>query len=96
MAVVQQPHNHGGAGNGEGQNLLFADGHAAFHKVPIVGVDHDNVYTIIEFAWLGGDQSNLLHGLTPWEAPDPHPYPGQGSLGTNDNDYSSTDAFIYP
>jgi prepilin-type processing-associated H-X9-DG protein len=33
--------NHGG----EGQNVLFVDGHVAFMKKPIVGVDYDNIYT---------------------------------------------------
>jgi len=31
---------------GEGQNMLFGDGHAEFKKRPIVGVDHDNIYTM--------------------------------------------------
>ncbi|MGB0715789.1 MAG: type II secretion system protein, partial [Phycisphaerae bacterium] len=38
--------NHGGSNNGEGQNCLFADGHAAFHRTPIVGLDNDNIYTV--------------------------------------------------
>jgi prepilin-type processing-associated H-X9-DG protein len=33
--------NHGG----EGQNVLFMDGHVEFMKTPIVGVDNDNIYT---------------------------------------------------
>jgi prepilin-type processing-associated H-X9-DG protein len=33
--------NHGG----EGQNVLFMDGHVEFLKRPIVGVDNDNIYT---------------------------------------------------
>lgn len=33
--------NHGG----EGQNVLFVDGHAEFLKKPIVGVNNDNIYT---------------------------------------------------
>lgn len=31
--------------NGEGQNVLFLDGHADFLKKPIVGVNNDNIYT---------------------------------------------------
>ncbi len=34
--------NHGG----EGQNMLFQDGHVAFMKRPIAGVNFDNVYTM--------------------------------------------------
>jgi len=33
--------NHGG----EGQNVLFGDGHVEFRKQPIVGVNYDNIYT---------------------------------------------------
>jgi prepilin-type processing-associated H-X9-DG protein len=33
--------NHGG----EGQNVLFVDGHVEFRKQPIVGVNYDNIYT---------------------------------------------------
>lgn len=32
--------------NGEGQNVLFVDGHAQFCKHPFVGVNNDNIYTI--------------------------------------------------
>lgn len=31
--------------NGEGQNVLYVDGHADFQKKPIVGVNNDNIYT---------------------------------------------------
>ncbi|MCH7995720.1 MAG: prepilin-type N-terminal cleavage/methylation domain-containing protein, partial [Planctomycetes bacterium] len=31
--------NHGGRDNGEGQNCLFADGHASFMRTPAVGID---------------------------------------------------------
>lgn len=33
--------NHGG----EGQNVLFVDGHVEFRKQPIVGVNYDDIYT---------------------------------------------------
>lgn len=33
--------NHGG----EGQSVLFVDGHVEFRKQPIVGVNYDNIYT---------------------------------------------------
>ncbi|NLH18262.1 MAG: hypothetical protein GX455_16940 [Phycisphaerae bacterium] len=29
----------------EGQNIIFADGHSEYVKVPDVGVNHDNIYT---------------------------------------------------
>jgi prepilin-type N-terminal cleavage/methylation domain-containing protein/prepilin-type processing-associated H-X9-DG protein len=47
--------NHGGTGAGEGQNVYFADGHAEFEQTPIVGVDHDNIYTkMSDFATING------------------------------------------
>jgi|GEM_PF-726326 len=30
---------------GDGQNVLFADGHVDFFRTPLCGVDHDNIYT---------------------------------------------------
>jgi hypothetical protein len=31
--------------NGEGQTILYTDGHAEFKKRPIEGVQNDNIYT---------------------------------------------------
>ncbi len=31
--------------NGEGQNVLFLDGHVNFEKLPFCGIDNDNIYT---------------------------------------------------
>ncbi|NIQ99071.1 MAG: hypothetical protein GTN78_02550, partial [Gemmatimonadales bacterium] len=39
--------NHGGTGAGEGQNVLFQDGHADFQRKPVVGIDADNIYTLM-------------------------------------------------
>jgi prepilin-type N-terminal cleavage/methylation domain-containing protein/prepilin-type processing-associated H-X9-DG protein len=87
--------NHGGAGNGEGQNCLYADGHASFQRIPAVGIDNDNIYTVMrETGW--EDQTNRIHGDSPHTAPDSNPYPGQGAFGGNANSYSSTDSLIYP
>ena len=36
--------NHGGRGNGEGQNVFAIDGSARFEKKPCVGIDNDNIY----------------------------------------------------
>jgi len=36
--------NHGQQGDGEGQNVLFADYHCEFAKRPIVGIGNDNIY----------------------------------------------------
>ncbi len=32
--------------NGEGQNVLYVDGHADFARTPIIGVNNDNIYTM--------------------------------------------------
>ena len=87
--------NHGGKDNGEGQNVLFGDGHATFARTPTAGIDNDNIYTKIEFAWTEPGARNLIHGETPCST-DPPPYPGQESLGSGELDYASTDSLIYP
>jgi len=87
--------NHGGKGNGEGQNALFADGHANFGKTPTIGIDSDNIYTLMEDDW-SFELYNIIHGLTAHESPDTNPYPGQSALGDDANSYSSTDTLIYP
>jgi hypothetical protein len=74
---------------GEGQNCLFADGGVSFARTPIVGVDHDNIYTVIVF-W---GSNTVIHGETPWVSY-PHPYPGQGVFGWQTP--STTDSLIYP
>ncbi len=38
-----RPYNSGNH-NGEGQTVLFADGHAEFERRPIAGVNNDNIY----------------------------------------------------
>jgi len=79
--------NHGGRGSGEGQNVLFGDSHAEFMRIPIVGVDEDNIYTMMDPA-------------TPWRfnpsspPPSQNPVPGEGILGGQTN--SNTDTLIYP
>jgi prepilin-type N-terminal cleavage/methylation domain-containing protein/prepilin-type processing-associated H-X9-DG protein len=86
--------NHGGSSNGEGQNVLYADGHATFAKTPLAGIDADNVYTAIDetLGW-GPERLPLIHGVTP-QGIDPPPYPGQDGLGTGV--FASTDSLIYP
>jgi prepilin-type N-terminal cleavage/methylation domain-containing protein len=85
---------HGGSANGEGQNSLFADGHASFIRIPASGIDSDNIYTLMTNEW-GIKMDNRIHGETPQEASDP-PYPGQNALGNGPGKYSSTDSLIYP
>lgn len=85
--------NHGGRGSGDGQNILFADGHAAFHTTPVAGVDRDNIYTLMsDFASING----RLVGETPHLGPPRNPYPGQDTFGTGVGMHSSTDTLIWP
>ena len=86
--------NHGGLGSGEGQNVLFSDGHASFKKTPIVGIDRDNIYTLMtkdaneEGRWYGSipGVNGTLNS----------PFPGRETFGPNLNDHASTDSLIYP
>ncbi len=86
--------NHGGRGRGEGQNCLYADGHATFEKRPVVGIDNDNIYTVMNDQW--ADEFNRIHGDTVFQAVNPNPYPGQDVFCAGTNCFSSTDTLIYP
>ena len=87
--------NHGGSSNGEGQNVLFADGHASFAKTPLAGIDSDNIYTLIDGNAWTAQRYGLIHGITP-HGINPAPYPGQDAFGNGPGLYSSTDGLIYP
>jgi prepilin-type N-terminal cleavage/methylation domain-containing protein len=85
--------NHGGRGAGEGQAILFGDGHVDFLRRPVAGVDFDNIYTLMDdFASLIG----RIAGQSPENGTPENPYPGQNTFGTQGNSYSSTDSLIYP
>jgi prepilin-type N-terminal cleavage/methylation domain-containing protein len=85
--------NHGGRGSGEGQNILFQDGHADFERKPIVGVDQDNIYTLMsdnatELGRLIGEEPG-----TSSEWGSVNPYPGEGTF---DEDRATSDSLIFP
>jgi prepilin-type N-terminal cleavage/methylation domain-containing protein/prepilin-type processing-associated H-X9-DG protein len=87
--------NHGGSGQGEGQNALFADGHATFARTPAIGIDHDNIYTLMDSqGWEDAQAPNRIQGIIPGEFAQDPPFPGDESLGTGE--YSSTDSLIFP
>lgn len=88
--------NHGGRGAGEGQNCLFADGHTSFQRTPAVGIDNDNIYTLMLDDWQATNPFNRIHGDPAQVSQYPNAYPGQGTFGSGPNDYSSTDTLIYP
>lgn len=87
--------NHGGQKNGEGQNCLYADSHVSFQRVPTAGIDHENIYTVIENYWQS-TRFNLMHGGTVWTFPTQNPYPGMWAFGEGANKYAFTDSLIYP
>lgn len=87
--------NHGGNNNGEGQNCLFGDGHASFERKPTVGIDNDNIYTLMLDDWNDINGFNRIHGDAP-HVPGDNPYPGRFALGDLESAYSSTDSLIYP
>jgi len=84
--------NHGGRGSGEGQNVLFADGHATFEKTPLASVDNDNIYThMLEPTGSGDDFGWRISGFAPNNS---NAYPGQDAFGTDVD--ATTDSLIYP
>lgn len=90
--------NHGGNGNGEGQNCLYGDGHASFQRKPAAGIDSDNIYTLmIDDQWEDPLAFNLIHGESAQISAAENPYPGRWALGSgSEQAYSSTDSLIYP
>jgi prepilin-type processing-associated H-X9-DG protein len=93
--------NHGGTATGEGQNILFIDGHAEFATRPCVGVDRDNIYTRMGTDFTSGANGFVFPGVyggqSPWMSTAPPPpmnaFPGQGVFTTR---HASTDSLIYP
>ncbi len=74
--------NHGGGGEGEGQNILFGDFHVEFSRNPIVGIGLDNIYT----RWAnpsGTGQQGITDRV-------------QGTMGDKYAPYANTDTLIYP
>lgn len=95
--------NHGGRGDGDGQNVARGDGSVEFARTPLAGVDNDNIYSIAspqgvkanfeEQFWIGdypglGTTNKVCPG---WHAiEDLAPFPQ--NIGTN----SSTDTVVWP
>jgi prepilin-type processing-associated H-X9-DG protein len=67
--------NHGG----DGQNVLFADGHVEFRYVPTVGIDLDNIYTVAIEREDGVDRTS---GESPWRRSAP-PWVSSSWAGTD-------------
>jgi len=76
---------------------FFADSHVSFERIPAVGIDNDNIYTVIaNDNWADPEHKNVIHGDTVWQSTAPYPYPGQNTFGTGANKYAATDSLIYP
>jgi prepilin-type N-terminal cleavage/methylation domain-containing protein/prepilin-type processing-associated H-X9-DG protein len=82
--------NHGGQGQGEGQNCLFADGHATFERKPTAGVDDDNIFSMFDtqslqiWQWVARARGTMDTSVA-W-------YPGYD----DETNYYVTDSMIYP
>ncbi|HSW45768.1 MAG TPA: DUF4190 domain-containing protein [Phycisphaerae bacterium] len=55
--------NHGGQGDGEGQNALFADAHVGWVAKPTAGLNGDNIYT--QWTNQGAQESDRSAGNPP-------------------------------
>ena len=82
--------NHGGFGDGEGQVVLYADGHAEFQTTPIVGVGKDNIYT----RWVRENPTSWQDRVGGTAPQNTGPAPPQQN--TNLAPFSNTDSVIYP
>ena len=70
--------------NGEGQNMLFVDGHADFSRRPIAGVNNDNIYTAMNTNGFTNQLDSLL-GAIP-----------NGTTSNQLNALTNTDTYIVP
>ncbi len=57
--------NHGGRGNGFGQNVFRVDGSSSFQEKPCVGVDNDNIYLRQGRDTAGEDPSDVPDAVPP-------------------------------
>lgn len=77
--------NHGG----EGQNVLYADGHVTFERRPVVGIDGDNIYTVALDNLVAASR---VMGESPWRR-SAHPFQPVSAEGEL---LASTDSVIFP
>jgi hypothetical protein len=76
--------NHGGAGDGEGQNVLYTDTHVEWAGKPTVGIAGDNIYTRFTTTNIADPTlKNRAVGSAP-------------VTGNNLAPYDSKDSMIYP
>lgn len=75
---------------GEGQNVLYADGHVSFARHPTIGVDGDNIYTV---ALDNSNEASRVAGEPPWRRSLPPFCPPPNADGVQ---LWSTDSVIFP
>jgi prepilin-type N-terminal cleavage/methylation domain-containing protein len=86
--------SHGGNGTGEGQNVLYGDGHATFEKKPIVGIDQDNIFTHMGNNWSSGYQNRMSGDSVAPAGTAKNYFPGYKTISNTSN--GSTDTIIWP
>lgn len=82
--------NHGGTSAGEGQNVLYQDGHASFERKPIVGIDGDNIYSRMDD---NASREGRFVGTHPEFGDPASPFPGKITF---DDRHANTDSLIWP
>ncbi len=82
--------NHGGAGDGEGQNVLYPDGHADFATTPMAGTAKDNIYT----AW--SPKTGNTPGVTYFDRIQGNRPVNSNAADTDTAPNGATDSLIYP
>ena len=73
--------NHGGMGQGEGQNVLYSDGRVTWHATPLAGVNKDNIYT--QWSSFAPDENGRVRG-------------GPPTLAGREVPMGETDTLLYP
>ena len=73
--------NHGGVGEGEGQNVLYPDGRVTWSSTPLAGVDKDNIYT--QWSSFAPDEHGRVRGKPP-------------TLAGREVPMGETDTLLYP
>ena len=66
MSAQQIKQGNSGNHDGDGQNVLYGDGHVEWQQNPFVGVQRDNIYTVSDGQ--GGNNPMLLE--SPYDASD--------------------------
>ena len=86
--------NHGGRGDGDGQNVGRADGSVNFVHKPLAGIDGDNIYSMAHPVPTAPYPFRFATGIYPGTFPQNRGCPGY--RGISANRHSSTDTVLIP